>query len=525
MMSQDEIEAMLAAMNPEPTAAPEPVTPEPDLAESSNVAATASLPPDNPFITQAEIESILSTVDTVPTQPASENHLPAESLPTDPPALVEQQQTAADAAPPTPTPIPQAPLSEAAPTFLARIKNTWVNLVKKAAQLPLLNRLSKQSGAAAQITQADQPSDTLAAIKPTNPAKKNRLRKVLIGLGSTGLFSLIVVSAYLLSASPAASDPNVNPYQTKLAAMNIRYNPDEFVKYAGRGNKEAAELFLKAGMAPNSYRISDGVTPLMAAACFDRPDIVNLLLEQGADINAKDKDGQTALMKGIAYNHPGIVKILLQAGADPAYQDIRGNTAVSLAIGKKDPEILKLLSIATPANEKAASSMQNEKPPEKPALKEPPAEFALSGSKAGYMQVGQSLEAVYKQYNQKASAVVLDNAPAPVVKIYLDGRSTPSLTGSISIRKQGTVQLIDGIIIYDERFKTSKGMGIHSTLGDLRRANNFSEIRQIDQSLYAISSGIAFELAISLDQIADWLKTGNPNSLPDDIKIQSILMH
>ena len=45
------------------------------------------------------------------------------------------------------------------------------------------------------------------------------------------------------------------------------------------------------------------------------PEIVKLLIAQGADVNAKDKEGQTALSLAIRNNMPEIAEILKEAGA------------------------------------------------------------------------------------------------------------------------------------------------------------------------------------------------------------------
>jgi len=46
-----------------------------------------------------------------------------------------------------------------------------------------------------------------------------------------------------------------------------------------------------------------------------RPDIVKLLLEKGADVNAKNHYGTTALKAASDIGHTDIVKMLKEAGA------------------------------------------------------------------------------------------------------------------------------------------------------------------------------------------------------------------
>jgi ankyrin repeat protein len=54
------------------------------------------------------------------------------------------------------------------------------------------------------------------------------------------------------------------------------------------------ELLLNAGCDVNAAD-NKGRTPLMYAAIFERPSVVNLLLKRGANINVKDHDGLSAL--------------------------------------------------------------------------------------------------------------------------------------------------------------------------------------------------------------------------------------
>ncbi|GBG55292.1 hypothetical protein SPFL3102_00718 [Sporomusaceae bacterium FL31] len=565
MMSPAEIEALLASMNtePEPEKAPQaPIIPaEPPQAAAENVMmspaeiealtsmntkpevekAPASLPEPpqmadtGEIISQAEIESLLAGLETNPPSEVP-TALDSQAMP----ELEATQALLSDAQPEAANPDEKiqsqvSPALEGAPpkpSLFSTVKSAMIKLAEKLTAIPLFKKKTgKQIIEAATLTQVPAPQQELPLMSELNlekqtPALRQRLLgKPLMITGGLLLALLIGFSASLLNATITISSDQQsssnNPQASKLTAMGIKYLPDELVKYAGRGNKEVTNLFLQAGMSPNSYRISDGFTPLMAAASFGRLEIINFLIEHGADVNAKDKDGQTALMKAVAYNYPQAAKILLQAGADSSTRDTRGNTASSLAAEKKDPEVLKLLPQA--AGQPDTAKPVKAEPSEQP-VKEPQPEFVLANDKAGYMQIGQSIESLYKLYNKRASSISTVSTPYPEVNIYLDGRSTPSLSGSVSIRNQGKLQLIDGIRIDDERFRTADGIGINSTLGELRRANAFKEIKHIEQSLYAVSTGMAFELAVSLEHIADWLTTGSSSSLPDDIKIQSIIL-
>ncbi|MGE8396713.1 MAG: ankyrin repeat domain-containing protein, partial [Comamonas sp.] len=56
----------------------------------------------------------------------------------------------------------------------------------------------------------------------------------------------------------------------------------------------------------------DGRTPLMFAAMFNRTDIVELLLDRGAQIDKQDNQGTTALACAMAMNAHDAVALLQQ---------------------------------------------------------------------------------------------------------------------------------------------------------------------------------------------------------------------
>ena len=73
----------------------------------------------------------------------------------------------------------------------------------------------------------------------------------------------------------------------------------------------------------------------------DDLEIVKYLLENGADINAKDNYGTTALMKASSNGQLEIVQFLIENGADINIKNNEGKTALDVAATKEIKKVLR----------------------------------------------------------------------------------------------------------------------------------------------------------------------------------------
>ena len=67
---------------------------------------------------------------------------------------------------------------------------------------------------------------------------------------------------------------------------------------------------------------------LMEATTAYKADIIKILVENGANINAQDSRGCTALMRAAYIGFPELVTFLIDNGADKALKDYSGNMAI-----------------------------------------------------------------------------------------------------------------------------------------------------------------------------------------------------
>jgi hypothetical protein len=85
-------------------------------------------------------------------------------------------------------------------------------------------------------------------------------------------------------------------------------------------------------------------TPLHRAAVKGHWDILELLLAEGADVNAGDHSGRTALHYAVSHDNRNMAYLLIvKAGADVNVKDVGGETALSVAKAKGHTEIVELL--------------------------------------------------------------------------------------------------------------------------------------------------------------------------------------
>ncbi|MBO4628533.1 MAG: ankyrin repeat domain-containing protein [Treponema sp.] len=111
---------------------------------------------------------------------------------------------------------------------------------------------------------------------------------------------------------------------------------------------EAIELLIKNGANVNATT-SDGRTTLILATVDGHTESVKTLLANGAEVDGKDKNGVTALMDAAYLDNYDIVNALINAGADVNAQvGITGNYVLDFAVGgyeanKKSFKVIDLL--------------------------------------------------------------------------------------------------------------------------------------------------------------------------------------
>ena len=141
------------------------------------------------------------------------------------------------------------------------------------------------------------------------------------------------------------------------------------------GSIDIATFLIDEGAANVNAKFDNNKSVLFAAihgfvvSSYKNFDMVELLIKEGADVNARDNEGKTVLIYAVdtIISYPrfyseeskGLLDLLIKRGADVNIKDNDGRTALSLAKDSDCDEITKLLEKAAEAqaeNEDAAKA-------------------------------------------------------------------------------------------------------------------------------------------------------------------------
>jgi len=111
---------------------------------------------------------------------------------------------------------------------------------------------------------------------------------------------------------------------------------------SGKGHIEIVEYLLNHG-ADTELENSHGERPLWLAAKFGRYETIKTLLEHGATVNHKDKHGRAALHDAAMWSGEKVINLLISYGADVNARDEHQSTPLHQAAMLNNIEAAKAL--------------------------------------------------------------------------------------------------------------------------------------------------------------------------------------
>ena len=123
---------------------------------------------------------------------------------------------------------------------------------------------------------------------------------------------------------------------------------------SNEGHLDVVQILVEQGADQNKTTIN-GETPIAMASFNGHLEVVKYLLEQGSSIEKVDNDGWTPLNSGVLAGQLEVVQYLLEQGADRDKGNVEGGTPLHHAAHMGDLDILLLL-MSYGANLNARSS-------------------------------------------------------------------------------------------------------------------------------------------------------------------------
>jgi ankyrin repeat protein len=157
---------------------------------------------------------------------------------------------------------------------------------------------------------------------------------------------------FVTATENAIHNGDLNELQRLLnidhSVINKKYRGDTAIMKASRqcNGSTVVAFLLKNGANINDKNVRDTIdqTPLIVAAQGGCKEIVEMLLEAGANIEHRNDQGETALISAAQEGHKEIVQMLLDAGANVNQENADGETALDLAVRlRQNKDLINLL--------------------------------------------------------------------------------------------------------------------------------------------------------------------------------------
>ncbi len=176
------------------------------------------------------------------------------------------------------------------------------------------------------------PAEEQQEQRRLSPAELMRLRRILV---QEDLFSHAQAGDVLEVEQTLAAGANIN--------KKNRFGQSALMLAATMGRLAVAELLVEEGADINAKDMEHGRSVLMFAVADGHLAVAELLIAKDVNVNAKNNDGYTALMFATIRGRLEIVKLLLENDADITIKNNWGETALGIARERNETAIVQLI--------------------------------------------------------------------------------------------------------------------------------------------------------------------------------------
>src|SRR5262249_50210225 len=175
-----------------------------------------------------------------------------------------------------------------------------------------------------------------AAVRAADPFPISKWSRIMRGRKSHKRFAILGVAIVLFAGMGVAiflpagrsrfpsSPPRTFPTGNQRAAKSIAA---DLVTAIRNGDVRVVRKLLDNGADVNA-RDAEGNTPLILASFYASPECLELLIEKGADVNSANKAGATPLIRAATDYEK--TRLLVSAGANIRVRTALGNTPLLL---------------------------------------------------------------------------------------------------------------------------------------------------------------------------------------------------